>query len=128
MEERVIKRYDLEITEADKPAFDTFELDKNIAFVKGVLVTSSHDEHLYYRGSQKIEINKAEVFPEDYESKLLYSGVNVPPSLRYYDLGDVPAGNGQIKVSYVDREDARAPFTAYRVSYYFTCVLKPEEC
>lgn len=122
----VKKRFDLQINEAGKTVSKTFELDKNIKAVKGVLITSDKDDLLYYRGAQKIEINKEEFFPENYESKLLMSGVNVSPRLRYYDLGNVNPGNGSVKVTYTDSEDIRVRFETYRVSLYLDCEMEDE--
>lgn len=120
----VKKRFDIAVTEAGKTFSKTFELDKNIVSVKGILFTSDKDDLLYYRGSQKVEINKEEIFPESYESKLLLSGINVSPNHRYYDLGSQPAGNGAIKVEYKDSNDSRAAFVPYRVSLYVECMLQ----
>ena len=120
----VKKRFDISVTEPDKIFSKSFELDKNIISVKGILFTSDKDDLLYYRGSQKVEINKEEIFPENYESKLLLSGINVSPNNRYYDLGSQPAGNGTIKVEYKDTDDTRAAFVPYRVSLYVECVLQ----
>ncbi|MGZ4065027.1 MAG: hypothetical protein ACXVP0_18765, partial [Bacteroidia bacterium] len=86
-----------------------------------LLLTSDKDDLLYYRGSQKIEINKEEYFPDGYESKLLMSGINVSPKQRYYDLGGVNPGNGSVKITYLDTEDGRTSFTSYRVSLYLDC-------
>lgn len=122
----VKKRFDLSVTEANKTVSKTFELDKNIKAVKGCLITSDKDDLLYFRGSQKIEINKEEYFPENYESKLLMSGVNVSPKQRYYDLGNVNPGNGSVKVSFTDTDDLRTPFVAYRVSLYLDCEMEDE--
>jgi len=122
----VKKRFDIPVTEANKTVSKTFELDKNIKAVKGVLVTSDKDDLLYFRGTQKIEINKEEFFPENYESKLLMSGVNVAPKQRYYDLGDVNPGNGSVKLTYTDSDDLRTQFTAYRVSLYLDCEMEDE--
>lgn len=120
----VKKRFDIQVTEANKTVSKSFELDKNITAVKGVLITSDRDDLLYFRGSQKIEINKEEYFPENYESKLLMSGVNVSPRQRYYDLGSVHPGNGSVKVTYTDSEHLTAKFTAYRVSLYLDCEME----
>jgi len=117
----VKKRFDIQVGAANQSVTKTFELDKNIKVVKGVLVTSDKDDLLYYRGSQKIEINKEEYFPDNYESKLLMSGINVPPKSRYYDLGSVNPGNGTIKLVYQDADDARTIFAPYRVSLYVDC-------
>ncbi len=120
----VKKRFDIAVTDPNMVYSKTFELDKNIAAVTGLLFTSDKDDLLYYRGSQKVEINKEEIFPENYESKLLLSGINVAPDNRYYDIGNQPAGNGTIKVEYRDMDDTRAAFTPYRVSLYAECVLQ----
>jgi hypothetical protein len=115
------KRYDLQISSPERIFSQTFELDKNIISIKGILLTSNKDDLLYYRGSQRIEINKFELFPENYESKLLMSGINLSPSLRYYDLGTVPVGNGQLKVEFKDSLDSRTFFEPYRVTVYLSC-------
>jgi hypothetical protein len=117
------KRFDLQVTEANKVVSATFELDKNIVYVRGILLTSNKDDIMYYRGSQKIEINKQEIFPEDYESKLLMCGINVSPNVRYYDTGHTAVGNGQVKLEFKDTTDTRTPFEAYRVSIYLNCEL-----
>lgn len=122
----VKKRFDIQVTEANKTVSKTFELDKNIKTVKGVLITSDKDDLLYFRGTQKIEINKEEFFPENYESKLLMSGVNVPPKQRYYDLGNANPGNGSVKVTFTDSDDMRSDFRAYRVSLYLDCEMEDE--
>lgn len=115
------KRFDLHITEANKGFSKDFELDKTIVAIIGVLLTADKEDQIYFRGTSKIEINKEEFFPDNYESKLLMSGINVPPKNRYYELGEVPAGNGIIKLSYTDSDDGRTVFTPYRVSIYLDC-------
>ena len=122
----VKKRFDLQVTDANKTVSKTYELDKNIKAVKGVLITSDKDDLLYFRGSQKIEINKEEFFPENYESKLLMSGINVSPKQRYYDLGNVAPGNGLVKLTFTDTDDLRTPFSPYRVSLYLDCEMEDE--
>lgn len=120
----VKKRFDIQVSAASENITKTFELDKNIKAVKGILVTSDKDDLLYYRGSQKIEINKEEYFPDNYESKLLMSGINVSPKQRYYDLGNVNPGNGTVKMVYQDTEDGRTVFSPYRVSLYIDCEME----
>lgn len=121
MSKPIKKRFDLSIDQANKSYTKSFELDKTIIAIKGILITSDKDDLLYFRGSQKIEINKEEYFPENYESKLLMSGINVPPKSRYYDLGTVAPGNGIVKLDYTDKDDGRTTFAAYRVSLYLDC-------
>jgi hypothetical protein len=120
----VKKRFDIQITTARESVSKPFELDKNIVKVNGVLVTSDKDDLLYYRGTQKIEINNEEFFPDNYESKLLMSGINVSPKQRYYDIASVSPGNGIIKLSYTDTDDGRTVFTPYRVSLYVDCEME----
>lgn len=126
MLEATKKRFDIKILVANSSVSDTFQLDKNIVKINGCLVTSDKDDLLYYRGEQKIEINKKEFVPENYESKLLMSGINVEPKKRYYDLGGVAPGNGLVKISYKDSDDGRTVFTPYRVSLYLDMEMEDE--
>lgn len=118
MKQVIKKRYDLQITEAGIIKREQFELDKNVSKVSAILLTSDKEELLYNRGSQKIEINGQEIFPEKYESKLLMSGLNVSPNDKYYKLPQVIIGNRIMKVEYADNNDSRSGFSAYRVSVY----------
>jgi hypothetical protein len=120
----VKKRFDVAITAADKIYSQSYELDKTITFIKGILLTADKEDLLYYRGSQKIEVNKQEVFPEGYESKLLMTGINISPNQRYYDTGNLPVGNGIVKIEYRDQNDTRLPFEPYRISIYLDCEQK----
>lgn len=120
----VKKRFDVTITSADKVYSQSFELDKTITFIKGILLTADKEDLLYYRGSQKIEVNKQEVFPEGYHSKLLMTGINISPNQRYYDTGNLPVGNGIVKIEYKDENDTRLAFEPYRISIYLDCEQK----
>jgi hypothetical protein len=117
----VKKRFDVAITAPDKVYSQSFELDKTITFIKGILLTADKEDLLYYRGSQKIEVNKQEIFPEDYASKLLMTGINISPNQRYYDTGNLPVGNGIVKIEYKDQNDTRLAFEQYRISIYLDC-------
>ncbi len=124
MAKRIKKRYDIDVATANDLHSKTFELDKNVNAVHGVLFASDRDDLMYYRGSGKIEINSDEIFPEGYETKLLMSGLNVSPNDRFYNLGGVPPGNFKLKVEYRDTPDARLAFTPYRVSIYLDVEIK----
>jgi hypothetical protein len=124
MSKRVKKRYDIDVTAANALHTKTFELDKTVEKVHGILFTSDRDDLTYYRGSGKVEINSDEIFPEGYETKLLMSGLNVSPNDRYYNLGGVPPGNFKVKVEYKDTADARLQFVPYRVSIYLDVEIK----
>lgn len=118
MPKQNFKRFDISVDQANKIYSKSFELDKTITAIKGVLISSNREDLAYFRGEQKIEINKEEFFPDNYESKLLMSGINVAPNHRYYDLGSVPPGNGIIKVDYKDTDDGRTVFAPYRLFVY----------
>lgn len=124
MPKRIKKRYDIDVTSANIIHTKTFELDKNVSKVHGILFTSDRDDLMYYRGSAKVELNSDEIFPEGYETKLLMSGLNVSPNDRYYNTGGVPPGNFKLKIEYKDTPDAKLQFTAYRVSIYLDVEIK----
>lgn len=124
MSKRVKKRYDIDVTAANALHTKTFELDKTVEKIHGVLFSSDRDDLVYYRGSGKVEINSDEIFPEGYETKLLMSGLNVSPNERYYNLGGVAPGNFKVKVEYKDTADARLLFVPYRVSIYLDVEIK----
>lgn len=99
-----------------------FELDKNIKLVSALMLSSNKPNQLFFRGSQKLEINGDELYPEDYESRLLMSGISVPPNERYVDMDDaVLAGNGEVKIVYKDTDNVLAPFDSYRVILNLKC-------
>ncbi len=123
MPKRIKKRFDIAITQANTVHSKTFELDKNIVSIHGLLFTSDRDDLLYYRGSNKVEINRQEIFPDDYESKLLMTGINVSPNDRYYNLGGMEPGNGKLKVDYKDTDTTVIVFAAYRVTIYLDCEI-----
>ncbi len=126
MGRRIKKRFDIDVTGANATYSKDFDLDKNITAIHGLLITSSKDDFLYYRGSQKVEINRQEIFPEGYESKLLMTGINVSPNSRYYDLKGMPPGNFKLSVSYKDMDYAGQVFAAYRISIYLDCEISDE--
>lgn len=124
---RVKKRFDIQVTTANETFTKSFELDKSIVCIRGLLFTSDRDELMYFRGSQRVEINKREFFPEGYESKLLQSGINVRPNARYYALGKVDPGNGIIRIEFKDTDDGRSVFAPYRISLYLDCEMEEDQ-
>lgn len=112
------KRFDIQITGANQTVTREFEIDSDVLGIEGVLLTSDKDEQLYFRGSQAIFVNGQEYFPDNYESKLLMSGINTNPNERYVKLDNAEALNGKIKVVYTDTENPTVVFAPYRVSIY----------
>jgi hypothetical protein len=124
------ERFDLKVTAPNQVFKGEFELDKNANFVIGLAITSDRDDLLFYRGTQKIQLNDQELFPEDFESRLLMSGINVSPNNRMIKVGVLAAGNGRIEVWFKDQDHLNAKFTPYRVTFYtFSLVDNTElEC
>ncbi len=116
----IYKRFDLQVTTPNQGVSKSFELDKNIVAVKGLYLTADRRDQLYFRGSQRIEINKDELFPEDYLSEMLMSGLNVPVNQRYYDLGNIDPGNKIVKMDFKDSNTVIG-FFPYTVSLFLKC-------
>jgi hypothetical protein len=107
------------------PFSKKFDLDKNVRLVHGILLSSDLPHLLFYRGSQRIEVNGDELFPEGYESKLLMSGMAVSPDQKFRTLGNgVVTGNGEVKLQYKDTANPSAGFTPYRVIMVLQCEMK----
>jgi len=122
--DKQIKIFDFNVVASGENEPHEFELDKNAEFVTGFVLTSDFDNMLFYRGSFRLEIGGVEYIPEKYESKLILTGINVAPNSRIYQLGNIPVGNGKIKITYKDTNHASAAFATYRVSLYVHCILK----
>ena len=120
------ERFDIKIENPDQTVKAEFELDKNAKYVQGILITSDRDELLFYRGSQKIQLNDKELFPENFESRLLMAGLNVAPDDRAISIGNVESGNGRLEVTYKDQNHENARFTPYRVSIYTFSIVDLE--
>jgi hypothetical protein len=126
MEARLVdKVYSFAVEAQNSPVSKKFDLDKNVKLVRGIILSSDKPNMLFYRGSQRIEISGDEIFPEDYESKLLMSGIAVAPNQKYRSLGNgVIAGNGEVKVQYKDTQNPNASFTLYKVIIILQCEMK----
>jgi len=118
------ERFDMLIDRPNATIKGEFELDRNACFLYGVAVTTDSDEKLYYRGSQKIQVNDQELFPDRFESKMLLSSTSTPPNQRMAKVGMVEKGNGRIDIWFTDEDHPLASFTPYRVSFYFFSKVK----
>lgn len=126
MDRLVDKIYSFAVDAQGQPYSKKFDLDKNVKLVRGIVLSSDRPNLLFYRGSQRIEISGDELFPEDYESKLLMSGIAVPPDQRFRSLGNgVVAGNGEFKIQYKDTNNPNANFQAYKVIITLQCEMNP---
>lgn len=126
MEARLVdKVYSFTVESQGAPVNKKFDLDKNVKLVHGIILSSDKPNLLFYRGSQRIEISGDEIFPEDFESKLLMSGIAVPPNQKYRSLGNgVIAGNGEVKIQFKDTPNPNASFTSYKVIIVLQCEMK----
>jgi hypothetical protein len=117
---KIIKeRFAIDVTASASTVKGSFEVDKNADKIIGVQISSDRDDIVYYRGMQGIKINDEEFFPENYESKHLMSGMNVPPNEKFYRLGRINPGNRKVEIIYTDsgKEDIAA-FAAHQVYLY----------
>jgi hypothetical protein len=114
----VEKRFDIHVTIAGQTVSGKFELEKTAKVIKGIKITSDREELLFYRGTQKIEINGKERFEDNYESKNLQCSLNVDINKRYKDLLNTEPGNGIIAITYTDNPHPLYAFSIYRVSLY----------
>lgn len=126
METRLVdKIFSFLVETASAPVNKKFDLDKNVKLVHGILLSSDKPNLLFYRGSQRIEINGDEIFPEDFESKILMSGLSVSPDQKYRTLGNgVVSGNGEVKIQYKDTHNPNADFISYKVIIVLKCEMK----
>ena len=99
---------------------DNFELPKHTMFVKGIQLISDYPDRLYYRGKQRIEIGGEELFPDGFESKILMSSLSVAPRERFFELGDVLAGDLSVKIRFADKDHSSTGFDG---GYTVTVVL-----
>lgn len=129
LQQHVIKeRFDIPITEEGQPVKMDFQLDKHARFLLGLLITSDRDDMLFYRGTQKISIGGVELFPDKFESKLLMTGLNVPPDCRMVTIGEIPTGNGKLEVWFQDNSHPLiTAFENYRVTIYAYSLTQRDE-
>jgi hypothetical protein len=110
------KEYDITISADGETVKKTFEVDKSVKTVKGVMLLSNRPDLVFYRGSLRLEINKEEIFPEGYSASRLLSSPNVKPNDRIYAIGEHEVSNGLIKIEYTDAADGRTVFAAHTVT------------
>ncbi len=121
----VDKVFSFVVETANETYSKKFDLDKNVRVIHGILLSSDLPNMLFFRGSQRIEINGDELFPENYESKILMSGISVPPNEKFRKLGNgVISGNGEVKLQYKDEESPMTGFSPYKVVVVLQCEMK----
>jgi hypothetical protein len=126
MENRIVEKVFSFLVDTEAESYSKkFDLDKNVSLIRGILLSSDKPNMLFYRGTQRIEISGDEIFPDDYESKLLMSGISVSPDQKFRTLGNgVVSGNGVVKIQYKDTINPSAVFAAYKVILVLQCEMK----
>ena len=71
-----------------------------------------------------MQVNDQELFPEDFESKLLMTGLGVSPNERMVKVGLVESGNGLVEIWFKDEDHPAVKFVPYRVTFYFFSKVK----
>jgi hypothetical protein len=116
------KPFPFQVSQSGEKVNKQFSLDKNVIRVVGLTISSEYPELLFYRGTQRIEINGEELFEQEHESKMLMRGLE---EKKYTELGEgVFAGNGEVKINYQDTPNSNAPFIPYRVTLYLLLELR----
>jgi hypothetical protein len=111
------KQFDLLIDTELKTYSRTYQLDKSVVAITAITIVSNREDLLYYRGSIHLEINKEEIFSEGYSVKRIVCLPTVDPNFRALKIGEIQAGNGQIKFEYTDSDDMRGfGFNPYTIS------------
>jgi len=73
----------------------------------------------------ELDIDGQEVFPAGFESKLVYSGMEVPPDDRYFQYLDRPVNQIKITGKFTDG-GALSSFAAYTANIYLMMLTKRE--
>lgn len=123
MLKRTQKKFKIPITAANTTVSQTFEMEKTVMSLRGLKIDANYQEQIYNRGTQRIEINGDEIFPDDYDSRGLMSGIDTDVNGRHWTLDNMKPGNGLIKLEYTDTDDGRTPFTPYVVRFYVDCMM-----
>lgn len=117
---KIIKEWvDVSITSPNQTFKEKFEVDKHACKIIGIAITSDYEDRIYHRGSQRITINEKEIYPEDYESKMLMQGLNVPVNDRIINIGEeMEPGNRKVEIDFKDKDHPYASFIPYKVRLY----------
>lgn len=108
------------VTEAGQRVTEEFEFNLDAYTLHGIQVTSDFEDLVFYRGTVGLYLGGFEIAPEEYDAKLLLSGLNVATGDRPQPTS-LDVGNNRFEVKYTDTEHPYAAFRPYKVK--FTCRL-----
>ncbi len=117
---KIIKEWvDVKVSAPNELFKESFEVEKHASRIIGIALTSNYEDKMYFRGSQRISINEKEIYPENYESKMLMQGLNIPVNDRIIKIGEeMETGNRKVDIDYKDTNHPSAPFIPYIVRLY----------
>src|SRR5581483_1353761 len=97
------------VTAANQTVTVSSDLDKSIVRITHLSAMCDKSELAWIRGTQRIEINKEEIWVEGYPTQNFIAGSNCPMEGRERPIkgGGVAAGNGNIKITFQDSDDGR---------------------
>jgi hypothetical protein len=88
--------------------------DRMYKRIKGILICFPFYAYFTQRSAMSLSINDKEIFPEEFDAKLIAYGVGVPPNEMFY-LVDEEAAGSTVKAKFRDGGDTMGfpyPYTA----------------
>lgn len=75
------------VVDGPGPVEDSFTVENGVQAFKAVRLTSDNEQALYAGGGGFfLEVQDRELFPREFDPRLLMSGVEVPGTARFYPL------------------------------------------
>ena len=112
------KDFDVQVSAAGQSVKKTFELDKSVKAITHFTILSNRDDLAYYRGAFGLDINKDEVIPSGYSTKIVMCWPSVAADARLKSIGRKPTSNGLVDFSYADTNDGLTTFQPYTVTLH----------
>jgi len=89
------------------------DTDKKYKRLKGIFASLPDTGNALFGSTLELRVADVEVFPEEFEIKMLSCGQNVSPNERFYTQLDEEAEGSRIEGRYIDGGNAAAyPYTA----------------
>lgn len=114
----VYKKLNTTIDAANKTIKTDLTLEKDIVKVTGIALSTNNEDGIQTL-TNRLEINGVEIFPQEFESKMIYCYATVEGDKRFFNL-DQPSGNGVVKIACIDTKANN--FTAYNINFYLRCL------
>ena len=105
------------VPNAAEPVNINTTTDKMYKRITGILVSFPFYSYFYQRSTLSLQINDKEIFPEDFDVKLISYGVGVPTNELFFLLDEEAAGS-TIKGKFRDGGDTMGFPYPYTVNIY----------